>query len=118
MKKNSILKTTLFVLTILLMIVFLVQKQNGIIPVEPLDGVTEPVTEPKFSWESFCCTEYQAHLETYLGEHYGFREPLIRMYNQFLYDFFRKTYSDEVVIGKDYWSYYMQHVNEYYGTEM
>ena len=35
-----------------------------------------------------------------------------------MYDFFHTTYNEEVVVGKDHWFYFKQHVNEYYGTEM
>lgn len=118
MNKNSLTKTILFVLTMLLLIVFLAQKQNGFVPVKPLNGVVASLPEPRFSWDSFRSSEYQTQLESYLGEHYGFREPLIRLYNEFLFDCFRKTYTKEVVIGKDNWFYFEQHVNEYYGTEM
>ena len=118
MKHSEIIKTILFVLTMTLLLIFLVQKQNGVVAVKPLKGVDVSIPEPHFTWDSYRSAEYQAQLESYLNEHYGFREPLIRFYNQFLYDFFRKTYSEEVVIGKDYWSYFKQHVNEYYGTEM
>lgn len=118
MRRPNAIKTILFVLTMILLFVFLVQKQNGFFKFEPLNGVSEPTKEPHFTWDSYRTAKYQSQLESYLGEHYGFREPLIRFYNQFLYDFFRKTYSEEVVIGKDYWSYFVQHVNEYYGTEM
>lgn len=83
-----------------------------------MNGVLEPTDKAELTFENCCNGSYQRQTESYLKENFGFREPLIRLYNQFLYDFFRKTYSDEVVIGKDYWSYYIQHVNEYYGTEM
>ena len=118
MKQSGPIKTVLFVLTMVLLLVFLAQKQNNIIPVKPLHGVLQSEPEPHFSWKSFRNSDYQESIERYFHEHYGFREPLIRFYNQYLYDFFRKTYSDEVAIGKDNWSYYNQHVNEYYGTEM
>ena len=118
MKQSDATKAVLFVLTMALLLVFLVQKQNGIIPVKPLHGVVQSEPEPQFSWASFRNSDYQESIERYFHEHYGFREPLIRLYNQYLYDFYRKTYSDEVAIGKDYWCYYIQHVNEYYGTEM
>ena len=118
MKHRNVTKTVLFVLTMVLLLVFLAQKQNGFVPVKPLNGVTVSTPEPQFTWETYRSSEYQTQLETYLKEHYGFREPLIRLYNEFLYDCFRKTYSNEVVIGKDYWTYFAQHVNEYYGTEM
>lgn len=118
MKRRNVTKTVLFVLTMVLLLVFLAQKQNGFVPVKPLNGVLPSEPEPRFSWESFRNSEYQAQAERYFREHYGFREPLIRLYNEFLFDCFRKTYTKEVVIGKDDWFYFEQHVNEYYGTEM
>lgn len=118
MKRPNVTKTILFVLTMALLLVFLIQKQNGIFKFNPLEGVTASMSEPKFSWEAYRTSEYQTQLEGYLDEHYGFREPLVRLYNQFLFDFFRKTYTKEVVIGEDNWLYFEQHVNEYYGTEM
>lgn len=118
MRKNSIIQVALFVLTMALLSVFLVQKQNGIFKFKPLEGVTVSLPEPRFTWETYRTSEYQTQLENYLDEHYGFREPLVRLYNEFLYDFFHKTYTKEVVLGKDKWCYFEQHVNEYYGTEM
>lgn len=118
MQHNNAIKTVLFVLTMALLFVFLAQKQNGFVRVKPLEGVLPSEPEPKFAWETFRSSEYQEHLERYLHEHYGFREPLIRFYNELLFDCFRKTHTKEVVIGKDNWLYFEQHVNEYYGTEM
>jgi len=48
----------------------------------------------------------------------GFREPLIRFYNQILFDFFKKSYNSDIIVGKDHWLYFIQHVNEYYGKEI
>lgn len=118
MEKRRIIPTVLFVLTMLLLGSFGIRQLLPIAPAKPLSGVYEPAPQPELTWDNYRTTTFQTQTERYLGEHFGFRQPLIRMYNQFLYDFFRKTYSEEVVIGKDYWSYYIQHVNEYYGTEM
>ena len=41
-----------------------------------------------------------------------------RLYLLVVYDFYRKTYNEEVIPGKDHWFYYEQNVNDYYGTEM
>ena len=101
-----------------LLFAFVIQKQAVLFRFIPLEGVVERVPEPQLSFETYRTAEYQTQLESFLKQNFGFREPLIKFYNQFLYDFFRKTYSDEVVIGKDHWFYYKQHVNEYYGTEM
>lgn len=118
MKKSGIIKTVLVGLTVLLLFVWMVQERYALFTFKPLQGVFQPTPAPSLSFDSYRTMQYQDQMESYLSEHLGFREPLFRLYNQFLYDFFRKTYSEEVVIGKDYWSYFRQHVNEYYGTEM
>ena len=118
MNKNNITTTFLFVLTMLLLAMFTVQQHVHLFSFEPLNGVFEPTPKPSPSFKSFCSTDYQTQTENHIRENFGFREPLIRFYDQFLYDFFRTTYNEEVVIGKDHWFYFKQHVNEYYGTEM
>ena len=118
MRKTKIAKTLLFVLTMLLLSVSAIQHHFQLFTFEPLNGVFESTPMPKLTFESYRTANYQAQTEDYLRENFGFREPLIRSYNQLLYDFFRTTYNEEVVVGKDHWFYYIQHVNEYYGTEM
>lgn len=105
-------------LTMVLMFFSIVQKQNKIWTFKPLDGVFFPTPEPKLSFETYRTGQYQAQMEPYLKENFGFREPLIRFYNQFLYDFFKTSYNQDLVIGKDNWLYFVQNVNDYYGTEM
>ena len=118
MEKPQKILTMLFVLTMILLSSFSIRQWIPIASDNTLNGVYNPAPEPVLTWNSYRTTDFQTQTERYLSEHYGFRKSLIRLYNQFLYDFFRKTYSEEVVIGKDYWCYYKQHVNEYYGTEM
>lgn len=118
MGKTKITKTLLFVLTMLLLSFFAIQQHFQLFTFEPLKGVFESTPKPRLTFESYCNTNYQKQIENRLRENFGFREPLIRSYNQFLYDCFRTTYNEEVVVGKDHWFYYTQHVNEYYGTEM
>lgn len=118
MKKSRFIKTLLFSLTAVLLFAFALQREAKLWTFRPLEGVFNPAPEPVLSFENYRTGQYQTQQEAYLKEHFGFREPLIRFYNQFLYDFFRKTYSGDVVFGKDHWFYFKQHVNEYYGTEM
>lgn len=118
MRKNSFIKILLFVLTMALLFVFAVQQQAKIWTFKPLNGVFVPTPEPELTLETYRTAQYQTQLEQYLKENIGFREPLIRFYNQFLFDFFKKSYNNDIVIGKDNWLYFIQHVNDYYGTEM
>ena len=118
MKKSNKTKTLLFLLTMLLLAVFFIQQQFHVLSFKPLNGVFVATPKPEFNFDSFRTVKYQTQAENHLHENFGFREPLIRFYNQFLYDFFHTTYNEEVVPGKDQWFYYIQHVNEYYGTEL
>ena len=84
----------------------------------PLVGQSIPVATPSLSFENLKTGVFQDNLEQYLSENIGFREPMTRFYNQYLWDFFRKTYSNEVAIGKDDWLFFNFNVDEYYGKEM
>ena len=88
------------------------------IPLKPLNGVTIETEKPKFELESYRSGDYAKQEEAYVGEHFGFREPVIRLYNQYLWDFYRKTYAHDVVAGKRGWLYTTESVSDYYGTEL
>ena len=118
MNKSGFIKTCLFVLTMVMMFAFIVEKQTKMFTFKPLNGVFFPTPDPKLTFETYRTAEFQLQFEPFLKEHFGFREPLIRFYNQFLFDFFKKSYNNNIVIGKDNWLYFLQHVNDYYGTEM
>ena len=53
-----------------------------------------------------------------MGQHFGFRESVIRLYNQYLWSCYKKTYALDVVAGKRGWLYTPESVRDYYGTEM
>lgn len=105
-------------LTMLMLFSFALQKQTKLFKFKPLNGVFYPAPEPKLSFDAYRTGQYQAQVEPFLKENIGFREPLIRLYNQYLFDFYKKTFNNDIIFGKDHWLYFIQHVNEYYGTEI
>lgn len=115
MKKSNPIKTLLFALTIVLLFVSLLQKEIKMFHFKPLGGVIESTHKPKLSFKAFSSSKYQTNLEGYLKENFGFREPLIRFYNQYLWDFYGKTYVSKgsVSIGKDGWLYEPWCVDDY-----
>ena len=108
----------LFVILMALLFMPMLQAWLQWIPLKPLNGVTIETERPQLSMESYRSGDYGKQLEQYLGEHYGFREPTIRLYNQYLWTCYRKTYAKDVAIGKQGWLYYPQSVSDYYGTEL
>lgn len=108
----------LFILLMMLLFAPMVQKRTGWVKTKPLSGFYPSTPYPAFFLNSFCSGDYQRQMEQQLSERFGFREPVIRLYNQYLWDFYRKTYAHDIVAGKHNWLYYEQNVNDYYGTEM
>lgn len=118
MKKKPKYDLVLFIILMLLLFASLVQKSTGWVKTEPLKGVYPITPYPLLNLNDFRSGDYQKQLEQQLSERFGFREPVIRLYNQYLWDFYRKTYAHDIVAGKHNWLYYEQNVNDYYGTEM
>ena len=118
MKKTPKYDLVLFIILMLLLFAPMVQKRTGWVKMEPLKGVYPTTPYPLLKYRDFRSGDYQKQLEQQLSERFGFREPIIRCYNQYLWDFYRKTYAHDIVAGKHNWLYYRQKVNDYYGTEM
>lgn len=118
MRKKTTYDIILFGLLMVLLFLPVLQERVFHLPLKPLNGVTEKTEKPEFCIESYRSGDYAKQEEAYLGENFGFREPIIRLYNQYLWDFYRKTYAHDVVAGKKGWLYNPESVNDYYGTEM
>ena len=115
--KNT--KTHIILFSILMAILWLplIQEQFDIFKVKPLTGFTEKTELPELTYQSYSDGEYQIQLEKYVSENFGFRENLIRIYNQYIWAFFKKTYIHFITPGKDNWLFYEGAVKDYYGTE-
>lgn len=118
MRRKTTYDIVLF--TILMVLLFLPMLQAHVlhIPLKPLNGMTIETEKPKLELESYRSGDYAKQEEAYLGEHFGFREPVIRLYNQYLWSCYRKTFAHDVVAGKHGWLYTPESVRDYYGTEM
>lgn len=108
----------LFGLLMAFLLASIVQKWTNVFPIKPLKGVFEPTKKAELSFDNYRTGTYQVEMEKYVSENFGFREPVIRVYNQYLWSAFNKTYCHFIVPGKQGWLYYMQAVNEYYGKEL
>lgn len=112
MKKNG-LYIALFALLMVLLFMPLVQQLWHPFVINKLDGAAEEVVMPELNLEGYQSQTYQAQLEKYASQHFGFHEPVIRLYNQYLWNY-RKTYAQDVTIGKDKWLYGKMSVRDHY----
>ena len=116
MKKQHGILTLLFSLTALILFAPMVQQNCTPFKFRILVGYKEPTEKPMLEFDNVLCGAYQRQSEAYLQEHFGFREPLIRMYNQCVYDLFKTTSNNDVAIEKDGWLYHTETVYQYFGN--
>lgn len=115
--KNKKIHIILFAILLTFLWLPLLQEQFDIVKINPLKGFTEKTEKPELTYKSYYEGKYQAQLEKYVSENFGFREDVIRIYNQYVWSFFNKTYIKFLVPGEDNWLYYFGAVKDYYGTE-
>ena len=108
----------LFALLMAFLFVPIIQEWGGVFPVKPLKGVFEPTPKPELSFDNYKSNIYQTQIEKYASEHFGMREPVIRLYNQYVWSTYNKTYCHFIVPGKEGYLYYALAVNEHYGLEL
>lgn len=116
--KSKLLYIILFSLTCIFLFSFMIQEHFKIFEEKKLYGKVVEVEMPEFTMENYVTGSCQRQLESYISNNFGFRPGIVRLYNQYVWDFYRKFYVDDVVRGKDDWLYYKQNVNDYYNTEM
>ena len=62
----------------------MVQEQFNIIRLKPLKGHTKPIEFPELTYKSYSDGKFQSKLEQYVSENFGFRDPIIRIYNKYI----------------------------------
>ncbi|MGI6719064.1 MAG: alginate O-acetyltransferase AlgX-related protein [Bacteroidales bacterium] len=115
-KNHVILFIVMFAVTMLLLFASIIQKEFKIFKFRKILGVTVETTKPKFNLEDFNNFEYQKNLNKYLEDNFGFREPLILLYNQYAWSLFNKKFSHNVTVGKDNFLFEPWVIEEYNQT--
>ena len=118
MEKKPKYDLVLFILLMVLGFMPMLQGWLRLFPTKPLNGVTVETEKPTFDLDTYRSGTYAKQAEAYTSQHIGFREPIIRLYNQYLWNCYHKTYAQDVVAGKEGWLYYPQSVRDYYGQEL
>ena len=116
--RGNILYALLFGLLMVFLFSFMIQEHFKPFQTKPLYGRFEEVKMPKFHMKTYKNGYFQKATEKYISRNFGFREPIIRCYHQYCWDFYRKVFVSFTCPGKENWLYYKHNVNDYYGTEM
>lgn len=97
--------------------VVLLQGFTHQVKTKPLNGYVEEKESVELNFHNCYDGSYQDYLTYQAQRNTGFREPVIRLYNQFTYSVFNKTHCHFIITGKDGWLYYTEAFNDYYGLE-
>lgn len=114
---KSPVKVILFSFTAVLLFLFPIQQTTGLFKFKKLYGVTEAKPKPQPTVQHWMTHRFQDGAEAYLQQHFGFREPLTRLYNQYIWDCYGMTFAKErnwVFVSDDGWYYESGYVKEYY----
>jgi hypothetical protein len=113
---KSPIKIIVFSLTGVLLFASMLQKWFVWPRFKPLKGVVVEQPMPELDFQSYRDGSFQSGTEAHLKQDFGFRPPLIRLYNQYLWDFYGKTPVSEgqVSFGKDGWMYEPWVVADFY----
>lgn len=117
-KPHSIFYAILFGLLMVFLFAFMIQEHLRPFEFKKMNGRFAVVHKPDFTLEGYKDGSYQKGTEKYLQTHFGFYEPIVRTYNQYCWDFYRKSMVSYITCGKDNWLFYNHTIENYYGTEM
>ena len=110
-------RTTLVLFCLLAVLAFapMLQEHLGWPRVKPLAGVLKEAPFPELNRETYRNGQFQRKLENYLQHHYGYRPVTVRLYNQYLWDFYKKTFTKtSITEGKEGWLYEPWFVEDHY----
>lgn len=94
-------KRFLFGGLLLLLLLPAVQAVVPFLNVHPLNGYTDPVARPAFSWAALKTNAYQPAFEQHLEAELGFRPWFVRLRNQLAYSLFGQLRVEGIFLGKD-----------------
>ena len=103
MKKGNgnIFYGILFGLLMVFLFSFMIQEHFKPFKTKELMGYFLKPEKPKFRWEWYKNGYFQQSIEKYITNNYGFREPIIRLYHQYCWDFYGKEYVSYIYSGKE-----------------
>ena len=107
----------LIILTVVLLFLPMAQEHLGLFSFMPLYGVMDEDPRPKVNLSNIAKQKLQRWTEAHLRLNHGFREPLIRLYNQYRWDVFGQANQLEkkrLFMDDKGWLYESQFVEEHY----
>lgn len=101
-------------LTLGIFIMIYVQDRTHLFKFKKLNGVYYEPKDAKLTMYNLKHGWFQENLEENIRYNFGFREVLIPLYNQYIWDFYHLSSNKTVKVGKDDWLFGWDDVANYY----
>ncbi len=116
-EKTKWLGKALFVLMMILLFIPIIQQALRGKKVMPLKGAVVEVEKRPFVSSAWLDGDYQAHMENYINQEFGYRNYLLRLDNQLEYSLYGTTKANNVTIGKEGYIYEQNYIDAYTGKD-
>jgi len=110
-------KHIIFALFFLILLLPSVQQKIKLVHPHPLSGSFVFSEKLPFSKTTWLNGSYQTSFEKWLGDHIGFKNILVRLYNQVDFSLFSVTHAKDIVIGKNNYLFEQRYIDAYLGTD-
>ncbi len=111
------IKQFLFALPFIVLLLPFLQQQLSIYTSKPLTGEFIPAEKIAFSAASWFEGDFQNAYDKYYEENIGFRNPLIRLYNQVDFSLFNVAHGGDIVVGKKGYLFQTQYLTAHAGKD-
>ncbi len=85
--------------------------------IEKLNGSYQKTESPAFSFGDWLSGSFQKQMGQWQNENFGFRNILVRLHNQIGFDFYKKSYANFVVVGKNNYLLDQTYIDAYNGKD-
>ncbi|MCF8367125.1 MAG: hypothetical protein K9H16_15145 [Bacteroidales bacterium] len=111
------LSRVLFLLLVAMLWTPAIQMQTGLVSERDLNGAIEVVEKTPLTVDSWFDETFQQAAEKYLNQNFGFRNAMVRIYNQMAFWMYKKSTAKNVVVGKEYYLFEKNYIEGYYGRD-
>ncbi|MBI1268437.1 MAG: hypothetical protein GC193_13500 [Cryomorphaceae bacterium] len=95
----------------------LLQQVFDIFNTKSLNGYQKEAEYPHFGMEQWFAGDFQSKTDAYLNVHFGFRNTLVRAYNEYYFKVFNSSKTQGIVIGKDNYLFEQNYINAHLGRD-
>lgn len=95
----------------------MIQQFKKLVELKPLNGSYATIEEPVFKLNDWFEGKYQKNQEQYIDQEVGFRNFLVRTYNQIHYTLFDQARANNVIVGKENYLYDENYILAYLGRD-